>query len=616
VTVRSIINVEVNDAQFKRFSDTFKKYQELLAKTPKMWGEAAEGAKETNLSFQKLVAALLAQSELTKTVAHEHARMATSAASGAKSWREMAHGAKTVAGSVFDITRNMLRWTALTGITSGLLGAGSIWGLDRLAMAASAGRRSSLGLGLTYGEQRAFGVDYSRVVNPDQFLGGVNAALHDLSLRPALYGAGLTEADLRGKDTGQVASALIPALKKIADATPSNQLAQVLAARHLDQFVSLQDMERIKALSPGELADYQKHYGSDAVRLNLTQRQLVAWQRLQVQLTRAGDTIESTFIRGLTPLAPELEKLSKAFTDVVDALFESPAVKEWIKDFASGMESLAKYIGTPQFKQDVQDFVAGVGNMVKAIGAGIKWLAARIPGLQDAITPDARPGVDPKGHRVGPNGGLWQNPDGSIVNPESGRPYKEISPGVFQPSGTDAGPLSDREKEAHDYFRANGWSEAQTAGLLGYIKGESSFNPNAFNPAGGGQGAQGIAQWRGPRIAAFRKMFGHDPKDGTLHEQLQFMQWELINSERGTGNALSNDTDAAQAGADVLRLYGRPSPDQLASLERQRAGYAQGYDKRFSHRQVTTPKPVAPPAVNIYDRTGGSVVVSSAQLAV
>lgn len=50
-----------------------------------------------------------------------------------------------------------------------------------------------------------------------------------------------------------------------------------------------------------------------------------------------------------------------------------------------------------------------------------------------------------------------------------------------------------------------GFNNVQIAGILGNLAAESMFNPTAFNSAGGGQGALGIAQWRGDRLKISRK---------------------------------------------------------------------------------------------------------------
>ncbi|HEY1441403.1 MAG TPA: phage tail tip lysozyme [Mycobacterium sp.] len=142
---------------------------------------------------------------------------------------------------------------------------------------------------------------------------------------------------------------------------------------------------------------------------------------------------------------------------------------------------------------------------------------------------------------------------------------------------------SDSMRIAHDYYRSKGWTEDQTAGILGYLRGESgaNLNINAFNPAGGGQGAQGIAQWRGARIDAFRRIYGHDPRGAPLQEQLEFVQHEFETSEAGAAARLRGSTSAYDAGGNVVQYFGRPLPQDVASERARRGGFAQGLAGRF-----------------------------------
>lgn len=147
------------------------------------------------------------------------------------------------------------------------------------------------------------------------------------------------------------------------------------------------------------------------------------------------------------------------------------------------------------------------------------------------------------------------------------------------------GPVSDRERAAHDYFRAQGWSEEQTAGILTYLKEESGFRPREYNPAGGGDGARGMGQWRGPRIKRFVDAYGHKPDDPNIpedqlfREQLAFLQWELNNTHAGAGQSLRNARTATDAGNVILREFGIPGPEDQA--RRLNSPASENYLRRF-----------------------------------
>ena len=65
-----------------------------------------------------------------------------------------------------------------------------------------------------------------------------------------------------------------------------------------------------------------------------------------------------------------------------------------------------------------------------------------------------------------------------------------------------------------------GYSIPQAAAVVANAKGESTLNPAAVSPDGG---ALGLMQWRGPRIAAFRKKFGINPNQATWQQQMDFL---------------------------------------------------------------------------------------------
>ena len=261
--VRSVLEVDVNDEAFQTFLATFDKYKAAVNELPGAWAKAGQETNKTEFAFVDMASALMAQNELLHKSMQESTRLSNASHATASNWRTLARETKNVAGHITDATKQLLKWASLTTVFSGLLGAGGLFGIDRLAESAGNSRRSAQGLNLTIGEQKAFETEFGRVVDPDQFLSGVNDALTDVTKRRFLFGAGLTEGDLRGKDTAQVAAELLPHLKAIVDQTPQNQLQNVLHARGLDQFLTLQDAQRLKATPADQLQSWLKQYEAD-----------------------------------------------------------------------------------------------------------------------------------------------------------------------------------------------------------------------------------------------------------------------------------------------------------------------------------------------------------------
>lgn len=403
MTAKAILDIEVNTGPFQAFAEMYAKYQNALTKSPEAWDKVAKKIDVTKESFNELVDEMiaaegksklmaLAQDEAKRKIsgislAQEQMNQAAAKAAEiqrqktektAEAWRKMTINTKAVAGNIATATLSLLKWATLSGAFTGILGAGGLFGIDRMSHDVAASRRSSMGLGLGYGEQKSFGVNFERVVDPGSYLSSVNEALHDVTKRTGLYGAGLSEGQMQGS-TADVGVSLLRQLKNIADHTPNAQLGNVSAARHLDQFVSLQDLQRLKAMNPEEFNGLVGNYGRNRGSLNLADDTSRKWQDFSTQMSRAGEQIENVFVKSLVRLEPSLESLSVSFEKAVDAFMKSDAVKWGIDELGKGLDWLAKYVASDDFKQDLKDFGAGIAALAGAIRTGLELLGIVTP---------------------------------------------------------------------------------------------------------------------------------------------------------------------------------------------------------------------------------------------
>jgi hypothetical protein len=112
--------------------------------------------------------------------------------------------------------------------------------------------------------------------------------------------------------------------------------------------------------------------------------------------------------------------------------------------------------------------------------------------------------------------------------------------------------------EAMSFFMSKGWTKEQAAGIVGNLMAESGRNLKIDSVGDGGK-AYGIAQWHADRQGNFRRVFGKDIRQSSFREQLEFVHWELMNTERRAGNRLKQTTTAADAAAVVDQFYERSS---------------------------------------------------------
>ena len=163
------------------------------------------------------------------------------------------------------------------------------------------------------------------------------------------------------------------------------------------------------------------------------------------------------------------------------------------------------------------------------------------------------------------DGIMWQNPQ--FASPNDIVPGLQIRlPGSSMkstPPGASTGRVAPgpggsagNAKIAMDYFTQKGWSLEQAAGIVANLQAESGQNLNPSALGDNGQ-AYGIGQWAGPRQRLFATKMGKSLQGSNLQDQLDFVQWELTNSEAKAGRALKGAQTAADAAAIVDQYYER-----------------------------------------------------------
>lgn len=124
---------------------------------------------------------------------------------------------------------------------------------------------------------------------------------------------------------------------------------------------------------------------------------------------------------------------------------------------------------------------------------------------------------------------------------------------------------SSRANTAMSFFISRGWTPQQASGIVGNLQAESGRNLSMTAVGDGGK-ALGIAQWHANRRTVFERTFGKPWSQTTFTDQLNFIQWELNNSDSVSGNlnknagtAIRNSTTVAEAAIIFDSQYERSS---------------------------------------------------------
>lgn len=403
MAAKSIVEIDVQDEKFQSFLEKFNEYQKALSELPEQWRGAVHGlgeaAKETERvrdgtegitkAFADGVAALASVNDgldrlngnlekATKTQTEFNKK-----SGGARNFLNKASkDAKSLAGHIKDATTSLLSWGTVLGLFSGLAGAGGLWGLNHLAGNASAQRFTAMGLGTTAGGLNSTAVDFQKALgNPVGTLGAIRDAQLDLSKRWQFRAMGVDNPE---RDPAELLPEMIKAARDIFVRNGSTQ--QGAEAYGLTNYFTLDDLNRFKKMSDEEIDAMAKQAQQDTRRLQLTDQQLRQWQDFNIQLDRSKVSIGNTFIRGLAPLAPELGKLSDAFSGAIETVLKSPELGKWIDGLSDGIRRFGNYLASPEFQKDVEAFISGVERLGRVIGKVIDWIS----GKSDITTDDIK----------------------------------------------------------------------------------------------------------------------------------------------------------------------------------------------------------------------------------
>ncbi|HHJ4579163.1 TPA: hypothetical protein ACQJXY_001502 [Citrobacter freundii] len=420
MAAKSIIEVDVNDEKFLSFMDKFNEYQAALEELPEAWRASAQGigdsARETSKASSEaegMTKAFLDGVDALNMMVNNLDRINTSlddankrqsdlnkkTAGSSSIFGKLKKDSKEFAGHIKDATVNLLSWGGIVGLFTGVLGAGGLFGMNRLASTASAQRFTSMGLNTSIGALDSTAINYQRAVaNPTATLGAIRDTQADLSQRWKFQAMGINNPD---RSPDQLLPEMIRAARSIF--TQTGGTLQGANAYGLTSFFSIDDLNRFKNMSDAEIDAMEKRAKRDAQLLQITDDQARQWQDFNVQLDYSSQSIKNTFIRGLAPLTPGLTKLSDALSGAIDTVLQSPELGKWIDGLAGGIQRFGDYLASPDFKNDVENFMVKVEKLGKVIGKVVDWIIGKTDtaGIIDGVTSEstilnAKPVTDPK----------------------------------------------------------------------------------------------------------------------------------------------------------------------------------------------------------------------------
>lgn len=257
-----------------------------------------------------------------------------------------------------------------------------------------------------------------------------------------------------------------------------------------------------------------------------------------------------------------LQKKGDAFTDMEmsSANEANLASKRWLRENTS-MRSQQAVLEHPNWYRGSK-MATGVGAMLLGPGGKLKLATAGLAGVGSIASGEGKYDVFAFARQ---NDIKFNGKDESMTHANG----RKLSPEVQA-----------KADKAVEFFQGKGWSKEQAKAIVANLLVESNYTLDPHQSQIGGGGGYGIAQWTSKdRKDEFKNQEKVPLEQSTFEQQLDFVNWELNNSEKGAGDKLRQTNDLTAASKAVTRLYERP-----ANIDRQsefRASYARAISKQL-----------------------------------
>lgn len=230
----------------------------------------------------------------------------------------------------------------------------------------------------------------------------------------------------------------------------------------------------------------------------------------------------------------------EGFMNVVDK--ESPALGATLRTLKTGLDAVGQVVDVVAF---------GLKELYGVIKGIVSWVSDKLP----TVNPEFKAGVSNAWDWLK---NTWHETVGN-ARAEGPAPAQAAIDWITAPPAPaapapGAAPPSDALALTGKLVQ-NGLTVPQAAAVVANWQRESNLNPASYNPAGGGTGARGLANWRGERTAAFQARYGVTPDKATIDQQVQFMLTDPYEKSLLTNAFAAGGENAATLGASYSRVY-------------------------------------------------------------
>ncbi|CAB3741067.1 hypothetical protein LMG22037_06447 [Paraburkholderia phenoliruptrix] len=386
MTQKAIVDIEINDSQFREFHALFQDYQKKLADMPEDWAKVTgaiddagvgmeDFSKSSKLSKEFLMIAAIQANAITQglqkaTGAQD--KFNTKTKDGAIQMGRMAKFSKAVHTDFAKMSGMLLKLGAI---------GGSLLSFPAAVFASTnalAGQNlQARGLGLRIGQTQAFGANFEKFGLGASDLGNVANAQGDVTKWRAFMAAGLTPEQIQSEDAEQLTYDFARAASgKYREWQKSGMPAATLAQAYgFTDMLSLQQLRTGASYGDADWVKAQQKEISDAKRNEIDQGTADQASDVKAALKSDWAQVMNEFNGQLAQMSPELKAMGDAAAAAAVNLLkvagpEAKAVIAALEGPPVSREQAASQGGVvgglARFGYGLRDFFSGKGGTLSA----------------------------------------------------------------------------------------------------------------------------------------------------------------------------------------------------------------------------------------------------------
>lgn len=266
-------------------------------------------------------------------------------------------------------------------------------------------RRTAQGLGMSIADHRAFGLDFSKVVDTDSFLGNVQEMQTDMSKAGPLWRAGVNP---NGPLTQVATGYLDWARRQAVGASSVSQLGWLNQKWNTD--IPIDTWMRLRSMPDDEYANMHRQFDIDRSAkggLGIDDSAARRIQNFATQVRRADMQGDNIWERKVAREAGRLTDVSKGFVGLQRTLTDTKMFEWAMGKIDDGLKWMAT-TGIPDLEKTVEGTDAALDKFNKALntwdekyspqatgGGARKWFDQSVLGEDDWNDSSSAPGLPP-----------------------------------------------------------------------------------------------------------------------------------------------------------------------------------------------------------------------------